>query len=306
MQKIAFLYDASHAVLSTFDLDEVLQQILAIARNYFHLQNVAILLLDKDTNELCVRSQIGWDQGRDSVSLKLEQGITGAAAVEKRPIYAPDVTKDPRYISSTRTTRSEVAIPLMVREEVVGVLDCQSENINHFTNEIIDLLTLFSTQASMALQNARLYSLERRRAQQLEVINAIAQQTTVVLEIKDLLDTVCSLIQKSFRVDHVSVLLREEDELVLRAQHGGLSLRIMEGGRLPAGTEIWGRSLATGLTLIEDDVREKVGGTCFYSETVSRMCIPLVSFGQSLGVLMLDSSASGAFQPSDRQPLESV
>ena len=120
MQKIAFLYDASHAVLSTFDLDEVLQQILAIARNYFHLQNVAILLLDKDTNELCVRSQIGWDQGRDSVSLKLEQGITGAAAVEKRPIYAPDVTKDPRYISSTRTTRSEVAIPLMVREEVVG------------------------------------------------------------------------------------------------------------------------------------------------------------------------------------------
>src|SRR6478672_11534271 len=108
MQKIAILYDASQAVLSTFDLDEVLQQILAIARNYFHLQNVAILLLDKDTNELCVRSQIGWDQGRDSVSLKLEQGITGAAAVEKRPIYAPDVTKDARYISSTRTTRSEV------------------------------------------------------------------------------------------------------------------------------------------------------------------------------------------------------
>ena len=306
MQKIAFLYDASHAVLSTFDLDEVLQQILAIARNYFHLQNVAILLLDKDTNELCVRSQIGWDQGRDSVSLKLEQGITGAAAVEKRPIYAPDVTKDPRYISSTRTTRSEVAIPLMVREEVVGVLDCQSENINHFTNEIIDLLTLFSTQASMALQNARLYSLERRRAQQLEVINAIAQQTTVVLEIKDLLDTVCSLIQKSFRVDHVSVLLREEDELVLRAQHGGLSLTIAEDGRLPAGSDIWGGCLDTGLTLIEHDITDAVAVHRFYAETVSRMCIPLVSFGQSLGVLMLDSKTRGAFQPSDRQPLESV
>ena len=49
MQKIAILYDASQAVLSTFDLDEVLQRILVIARDYFHLQNVAILLLDKDT-----------------------------------------------------------------------------------------------------------------------------------------------------------------------------------------------------------------------------------------------------------------
>ena len=194
----------------------------------------------------------------------------------------------------------------MVRDEVVGVLDCQSENISHFDNETIDLLTLFSTQASMALQNARLYSLERRRAHQLGVINAIAQQTTVVLDVKDLLATVCSLIQEAFHVDHVSILLREEDDLVLRAQHGGLTLRIVEGGRLPAGTEIWGRSLATGLTLIEDDVREKNGGTRFYAETVSRMCIPLVSFGQSLGVLMLDSETRGAFQPSDRQPLESV
>jgi hypothetical protein len=61
MQKIAILYDASQAVLSTFDLDEVLQQILLIARDYFHLQNVAILLLDKGSSELYVRRQVGWD-----------------------------------------------------------------------------------------------------------------------------------------------------------------------------------------------------------------------------------------------------
>ena len=61
MQKIAILYDASQAVLSTFDLDEVLRRILFIARDYFHLQNVAILLLDKETNQLCMRSQSGGD-----------------------------------------------------------------------------------------------------------------------------------------------------------------------------------------------------------------------------------------------------
>ena len=80
MQKIAILYDASQAVLSTFDLDEVLQRILVIARDYFHLQNVAILLLDKETQELCVRSQIGWDDGHDKLRLPVGHGITGIAA----------------------------------------------------------------------------------------------------------------------------------------------------------------------------------------------------------------------------------
>ena len=127
MQKIAILYDASQAVLSTFDLDEVLRQILQIARDYFHLQNVAILLLDKEKQELYPRSQIGWDAGHESTRLSLEQGVTGAAARQKRPIYSPDVLNDPQYVSSARSTRSELAIPLMVRDEVVGVLDCQVE-----------------------------------------------------------------------------------------------------------------------------------------------------------------------------------
>src|SRR5579862_2951409 len=203
MNKIAVLYDAGQAVLSTFDLDEVLQRILGIAHDYFHLRNVAIILLDRQSQELHVRSQIGWDEGQDKIRLPLGQGITGAAAIKKQPVYAPDVTSDSRYFCSAKATRSELAIPLMVRDEVVGVLDCQSDRKDHFDKETIDLLTLFSVQASMALQNARLYSLERERARQLEAINAIARQTTAVLDLEDLLGKVCVLIQDAFRVSHV-------------------------------------------------------------------------------------------------------
>src|SRR6195256_4832451 len=211
MAKIAVLYDAGQAVLSTFDLDEVLQRILGIAHDYFHLRNVAIVLLDQQSQQLYVRSQIGWDEGQDKVRLSPGQGITGAAALKKQPVYAPDVNKDPRYYCSAKSTRSELAIPLMVRDEVVGVLDCQSDRLNHFSNETVDLLTLFSTQASMALQNARLYSLERHRASQLEAINAIAQQMTAVLDLKELLAKVCLLIQQAFEVCQVSVLLKDEE-----------------------------------------------------------------------------------------------
>src|SRR6266550_4392365 len=106
---------------------QVLQQILIIARDYFRLPNVSILLLDKETNELYVRSQIGWDQKSDGVRVPIGTGLIGTAAKEKRPVYVPDVTKDPRYLPCSKKTASELAIPLMVRDEVVGVLDCQSE-----------------------------------------------------------------------------------------------------------------------------------------------------------------------------------
>jgi len=305
MNKIAVLYDAGQAVLSTFDLDEVLQRILAIARDYFHLRNVAIALLDKPSKQLYIRSQIGWDEGQDKIRVPLGQGITGAAALKKQPVYAPDVTKDPRYFCSAKSTRSELAIPLMVRDEVVGVLDCQSDREDHFDSETIDLLTLFSTQASIALQNARLYSLEQQRARQLQAINAIAQQTTAVLELEDLLGRVCELIQEAFQVSHVSLFLREDHDLVLRAHHGTLTPRIPQGGRFPASNEPWASILAGNRTATESDLRSATT-TKFFAESASRMRIPLVSFGQTLGVLALDSSLPDAFRDGDLQSLESV
>jgi len=306
MPKIAILYDASQAVLSTFDLDEVLRQILAIARDYFHLQNVAILLLDKEKKELHPRCQIGWDPGHESMRLPIGQGLTGAAATQKRPIYAADVSLHPQYVSSARKTRSELAVPLMVRDEVVGVLDCQSENLDHFDKETIDLLTLFSTQASMALQNAQLYSLERQRARHLEVINAIARETTAVLDQEELLIKVCSVIQHRFQIGHVSVLLRDGDDLLLRASEGRFTACAGVGGRMPASAGLWGAALSSGKTLIEDDVHASPEYVGFYQETRSRMCIPLVSFGQTLGVLMLESEELASFHQDDVESLEAV
>jgi two-component system cell cycle response regulator len=304
MNNIAVLYDAGQAVLSTFDLDEVLQRILAIARDYFHLRNVAIILLDPASQQLYVRSQIGWDEGNDKQRWPIGQGITGAAALKKQPVYAPDVLKDSRYLCSAKSTRSELSIPLMVRDEVVGVLDCQSDRTDHFDNETIDLLTLFSNQASIALQNARLYSLEQQRARQLQAINAIAQQTTAVLDLEELLRRVCELIQDAFRVSHVSLFLREDQDLVLRAHHGTLTPRMPQGGRFPVSNEPWASILAGNRTAMENHL--SATSARFFAESQSRMRIPLVSFGQTLGVLALDSSQPGAFHDGDLQSLESV
>ena len=306
MPDLAVLYETGQAVLSTFDLDEVLQRILGIARDFFHLQNVAVLLLDNETRRLSVRSQTGWDAGQDKICLGCHEGLTGAAVLKKEPVYAPDTSKDPRYICATESTRSELAIPLTVRGEVIGVLDCQSDQINHFNKETMHLLTLFSMQASLALQNAKLYSLERQRARQLEAINTIAQQSTAVMDLEGLLERVCSVIQHAFRAPHVSLCLREESELVLRAHRGILTPCIPAGGRIPAQTEPWSNVLSSGSTVVENDISSESHSFKLFAESVSRMTIPLISFGQTLGALTLHSDQPNAFRLQDFKSLESV
>src|SRR5262249_55343566 len=220
MQKVAILYDASQAVMSTFDLDEVLSSILGILRDYFQMQNAGVMLMDQATGDLVVRSDFGRIEHHKIVPKGA--GITGAAVKLKRPVYAPDVSKDTRYLQGDAKTRSELAIPLIVRDEVVGVLDMQSETLDFFDKETIDLMTLFSTQASIAIENARLYSRERRRAQQMEAINAVARQTTALVELDQLLSKVCKEMLERFPIDQIGMLLLDGGDLYERAHMGGL------------------------------------------------------------------------------------
>jgi diguanylate cyclase (GGDEF)-like protein len=127
-----------------------------------------------------------------------------------------------------------------------------------------------------------------------------------VLDQEELLVKVCAQIQQAFQVGQVSVLLRDDDGLVLRASQGGFTACAPTGGPLMTTNGLWARALAEGKTLIENDVHALDEYAGFYQETRSRMCIPLVSFGQTLGVLMLERDVVGSFQESDVKSLEAV
>lgn len=305
MQKIAILYDASQAVLSTFDLDEVLHRILSIMRDYFQLENGAIFLLDRRTQRLVRRIHCG-DSGTAAIDIGMGEGLIGAAAKLKRPVYAPDVSRDPRYVNSIASTKSEVAIPLMLRDDVVGVLDCQSDHLSFFENEMVDLLTLFSTQASIAIQNAKLHALEQQHAAQLEAINAVARQTTAVTETRELLGKACLLILQNFSADHVALFLREDKQFVMRAQSGKLTPRFQEGTPLPDGMTQALEVVSAESPVLVKDVSRAQNYVPAFEESQSELFLPLVSFGESIGILALASAHKDAFQESDLGPLESV
>jgi diguanylate cyclase (GGDEF)-like protein len=308
MQKVAILYDVSQAVLSTFDLDEVLSQILMIAKDYFRVENCAILLLDPSDQKLKVRKEFG--RTRLDLEIPMGKGIIGSAARRKLPIYAPDVSKDARYIKTFAETRSELAIPLVVREEVYGVLDFQSTKLDYFDTDTIDLLTLFSTQASIALANARLYSKEQRQRRQLEAINAIAEQISKTSELDDLLEKICSLIPEKFAVEHAALILREgeldEQRLVMRAHAGRLTPVFASQWELPPGDGLCRTAYHRGEVVVENDVRHSQRYVQGFQETRSELCLPLVAFEEPLGVLVLDSAQPDNFRDEDVRVLQSV
>ena len=303
MQKVAILYDASQAVMSTFDLDEVLSSILAILRDYFQMQNAGVLLIDPATGDLVVRSHFG--RIKHNLIVPKGAGINGAAVKLKRPVYAPDVSKDARYLQGDRNTKSELAIPLIVRDEVVGVLDMQSDQVDFFDKETIDLMTLFSTQASIGIENARLYSRERRRAQQMEAINAVARQTTALVELDQLLNKVCKEMLERFPIDHISILLLDGAELFERAHMGRLTPSIEVGTRI-ARTGLAGRALETAQPVLVNDVTKRQEFIRGAVEVRSELCLPLVIFGEKLGVMVLDVEKPNGFLLEDVPVLESV
>jgi diguanylate cyclase (GGDEF)-like protein len=306
MQKIAILYDASQAVLSTFDLDEVSEHILRIMRDYFQLQHGAILLLNPATGDLETRSVTGATMDECCGRVRIGEGLVGSAAKLKLPVYSQDVSKDPRYVPIFASTRSELAIPLMLRDEVAGVLDCQSDHLNFFDNETTDLLTLFSTQASIAIQNAQLYALEQRRAKQLEAINMIARQTTAVTDIDKLLADVTAQIMKSFRADAVCIFLQEEGKLVPRACQGNLTPLFSIGEPVASVRGICKQAIAHNTPMLVQDVKRESAYEARFKETGSELLLPLVSFGETIGTLALESAVANGFHTEDIKPLESV
>ncbi|MFB3915363.1 MAG: diguanylate cyclase [Terriglobales bacterium] len=292
--------------LSAFDLDSVLGQVLAFIRDCFQLPRVAVLLLDPGSGELIVRKSTGWPAEAAAVRIPVGKGIIGQAAVLRQTVAVPDVCRHEGYIPVMVDTRSEVAIPFLAGDKLLGVLDCQSDHEILFAPESVERLTVCSAHVSLALHHARMHEREQRLAAQLDNISAISRQITTATELNELLARFCALVLQSFPVDHVALLLVEDGRLVLRAHSGRLWLLIPEGQEVPANTSLCGRALVTQNPVLSNNVKLEADYVAWFGDVKSELYLPLISFGESIGVLTLSSTAQDAFDVAEMGAVESV
>src|SRR5581483_3778453 len=101
------------------------------------------------------RFSIRMDRRVDIDNIPLGKGITGAAAEGREVVRVHDTAQDPRYIASHPDIRSEVAVPLIVQDRLLGVMDLESEAIGYFTDDHLRTLTLLAPQVASSVENAR-------------------------------------------------------------------------------------------------------------------------------------------------------
>jgi len=172
----------SHEFSSILDLDELLGKIAASVRGLIDYSAFSILLVDTERKVLRHRFSLRYDQRVSIDNIPLDKGITGAAAIGREIVRVDDTAADPRYIATDSGIRSELAVPLMVHDIVIGVMNLESERIGFFTEDHARTMGLLAPSVAIAIENARLYNEigERERAMQEDLRAAFDLQTVLL------------------------------------------------------------------------------------------------------------------------------
>lgn len=175
------LAEIGRDVAAVLDLDELFARIAQSMRRVIDYRTFGILLLNDATGELEMQFAEQYGEKVQVPRVRLGEGLVGYAALHKEPVLVSDVSNDPRYIPLVPDVRSELAIPMLLKDRLVGVLDLESPELDTFTKRDVEILTLLASQAAVAIENARLYETVRANEVRLEKELKFAQRVQAAL-----------------------------------------------------------------------------------------------------------------------------
>lgn len=151
------LLDVGKELAAITDLDHLLPRILEISRDVLRFENAIIRLVSQDRKSLVSVASFGYCDSVVESPIALGQGVMGKAARDGIPYLIRDLTQEHDYIPGIDSARSELAVPLIARDRVIGVFNVESESVNAFSIEDCDALSILAGQAAIAIDNAHLY-----------------------------------------------------------------------------------------------------------------------------------------------------
>jgi sigma-B regulation protein RsbU (phosphoserine phosphatase) len=303
----SFLLRLTEAINTTLDLRTLLKRTSELIRTVIQYRIFAVLLLDEAGKELRMRFQIGHTPEVERMRFPLGEGVVGQVAQTRNALLINDVTKAENYITANEAVRSELAVPLINKNRVIGVLDLESEEVNYFRPEHLHLLTMTASRIGQAIQNARLYSRVTRQAQALEVLNEIAVELTSILDLDQLFERIGQLLRRLIDYQMFTIMLvnASGDSLVTRyAWRFGHSS--MPRRSLPINTGLVGAAVAEWRLINVPDVREDSRYHMVNPETRSEMIVPLFYKNRVIGVLDLEHVRPGYFHERHERTLTTL
>jgi phosphoserine phosphatase RsbU/P len=303
-----FLVEVADVINTTLDLDTLLTRVAEVIRRFLDYEIFAILLLNERTQELRMRFEIGHlPEVKEKLRIKVGEGITGTAAQKREAVMIDDVSQVPNYINAVPDVRSELAVPMIVKNRVVGVLDIQSRQAGYFTEEHSRMLSLVASRIAAGIENARLYTRVARQAKTLEVLNEIARDLTSILDLDHLFKRTAEALNRLIDYQMFSILMVDAGGTIL--QHR-FSLRFKQSIHLkhdiPVGRGLVGYAVEKGEPVLVPDVTRDKRYIGVNPETRSELCVPLKYKERVIGVLDLEHTRRGYFTEDHMRTLSTL
>lgn len=306
-QRRAAEMDLLNRVLSTvsgtLDLREVFRRIVEEVSGTFGYSHVSIYRLEGDY--LVLQAQVGYP-GDIYERIHITKGVMGRVARTGKPVLVADVRKDRDYISADPTVLSEAAVPIVVDNRVLGVLNIEEVVGRRLAEADMGLLQALASQLGVALRNATLYDEAQRSRDELSVLHEAAKTISSSLELESVLNNLVQVTCQAFGYEHGAILLADErsSDLVVEATYGYPTGT--RGYRIPAGKGVTGWVQRTGQPEIVPDVRQDSRYIGVSERVASELAAPLISEGRVIGVFNLESTRRAAFSQRDLRILTAV
>ncbi len=168
-ETLLLLNEVGRETSSILDVEELLRRAAEQIKRVIDYQILSLMLYDEKQRVFRHRIDVKHGQHvQGKLRVAVSEGIVGAAATLKAPVRVPDVSADPRYLMVNPETRSELAIPMIHQGKVIGVLDLESPQLDYFTEDHVQTLSILAANLAVALENARLYEKLARDEARLE------------------------------------------------------------------------------------------------------------------------------------------
>ena len=304
----SLLLDVADALATSLDLETTIRRLADIVRKVIDYEIFAILLLNEKTQEMRFRFQQGYPpEFAARTRIKVGEGVVGLAAQTKQAVLISDVRGDPRYIAAIPNVCSELAVPLITKNRVIGVIDIEAREPGYFTEEHSRLLTLIASRIAAGIENAQLYTRTTKQARILLMMNEIARELTSILNLDELLRSIGELVRRLIDYQMFSILLLDSSGEKL--QHR-FSLRFNENIHLkhdiPLGRGIVGTATSTQEAVLVPDVTQDPRYIESNPETRSELAVPLVYKGKVIGVLDLEHTRRGFFTEEHKRTMTTL
>src|SRR4051794_7203635 len=302
-----FLVEVADVVNTTLDLDTLLLRTAELVHRVIEYEIFAIMLLNEKTQELRIRFQIGHPpEFAERLRVKVGEGVTGRAAQTREAVLVNDVAADANYIKGVEGVRSELAVPLIVKNKVIGVIDLEAPQPGYFTEEHRRLLMLVASRIASGVENARLYTRVSRQAQTLALLNEISRDLTSILNVDELLQSIAETLTRLIDYQMFSILLLDDSQKLVHR----FSLRFKENIHLkhdiPVGRGLVGAAAQLKQAILVPDVSKDPRYIMANPETKSELCVPLIHKGAVIGVLDLEHTRRNYFTEDHKRTMTTL